>query len=96
MELAAPRKVQRDGDRVFVSLPEEAVEGSGLTVGDETMVAYREDGPIVLVPWAREDVVDMFREDGNGRRADGNGERADGNGERTDENGGNEDAADGT
>lgn len=63
-ELAAPRIVQRDGDRVLVSLPEEAVENSGLTVGDETMVAYREDGPVVLVPWAREDVVDMFRDDG--------------------------------
>lgn len=62
-ELAAPRKLQRDGDRVFVSLPEEAVENSGLTVGDETMVAYREDGPVVLVPWARDDVVEMFRED---------------------------------
>lgn len=62
-ELAAPRKVQRDGDRVLVSLPEEAVENSGLTVGDETMVAYKQDGPVVLMPWARDDVVELFRED---------------------------------
>lgn len=64
IELAAPRKVQRDGDRVLVSLPAEAVENSGLTVDDETMVAYREDGPVVLLPWARDDVVELFREDG--------------------------------
>lgn len=64
-DLAAPRKVQRDGDRVYVSLPEEAVEHSGLEVGEETMVAYREDGAVVLVPWARDDVVDLFREDGD-------------------------------
>ena len=61
--LAAPRKVQRDGDRVFVSLPEEAVENSGLAVGEETMVAYKEGGSVVLGPWARDDVVEMFRED---------------------------------
>lgn len=62
--LVAPRKVRREGDRVVVSIPEEAVEGSGLTVDEETMVAYEEGGPVVLVPWGREDVKEMFREDG--------------------------------
>jgi hypothetical protein len=61
--LAAPRKVRREGDRYVVSLPAEAVEGSGLAVDEETMVAYEEDGPVVLVPWARDDVTEMFRED---------------------------------
>jgi antitoxin component of MazEF toxin-antitoxin module len=61
--LAAPRKVRREGDRVVVSLPEEAVEGSGLTVGEETMVGYKEDGSVVLVPWGREDVKDLYRGD---------------------------------
>jgi antitoxin component of MazEF toxin-antitoxin module len=59
--LAAPRKVRREGDRIVVSLPEEAVEGSGLTVGEETMVAYKEDGSVVLVPWGREDVKELYR-----------------------------------
>jgi antitoxin component of MazEF toxin-antitoxin module len=61
--LAAPRKVRREGDRIIVSLPEEAVEGSGLTVGEETMVAYKEDGSVVLVPWGREDVKELYREE---------------------------------
>lgn len=61
--LAAPRMVRRDGDRVVVSLPADAVERSGLTVDEETMVAYRDDGPVVLLPWGREDVKDLYRED---------------------------------
>lgn len=61
--LAAPRKVRRDGDTVVVTLPEEALEGSGLTVGEETMVAFKEEGSVVLVPWGREDVKDLYRED---------------------------------
>lgn len=60
--LAAPRKVRREGDRYVVSLPAEAVERSGLTVDEETMVAYKEDGSVVLVPWGREDVKDLYRE----------------------------------
>jgi hypothetical protein len=64
--LVAPRKVRREGDRVVVSLPEEALEGSGLELDEETMIAYEEDGPVVLVPWARDDVTEMFREDGEG------------------------------
>jgi antitoxin component of MazEF toxin-antitoxin module len=60
--LAAPRTVRREGDRVVVSLPADAVERSGLTVDEETMVACRDDGPVVLVPWGREDVTEFYRE----------------------------------
>lgn len=62
--LAAARMVRREGDRVVVSLPSDAVEGSGLTVEEETMVAYKSDGPVVLLPWGREDVKELYREDG--------------------------------
>lgn len=61
--LAGPRKVRQEGDRVVVSLPEEAVEGSALSVDEETMVAYKDDGSVVLVPWGREDVKELYRED---------------------------------
>lgn len=62
-ELHGTTEVRTDGASIVVELPREAVERSGVTVGETVMVGSIEDGPLSLVPWSEDDIRGMLDRD---------------------------------
>ena len=63
MELHGTRKVREDGSSVVVTIPKEAVEHSGITVGEQVMVGSQDDGLVAMIPWAEDDIREMLSRD---------------------------------
>lgn len=62
-EMHATRKVREDGDSVTVTIPPDAVDHSGIEVGENVMVGSEADGTVVLVPWGEDDIEAMVGRD---------------------------------
>ena len=55
------RKLREDSGSAVVTLPPEAVEGSGLKIGENVMVMTVEgEDSVLLLPWLEEDIRDMI------------------------------------
>ncbi|WP_372478918.1 hypothetical protein ACAH01_08720 [Halomicrobium sp. HM KBTZ05] len=61
-EIHETRKVREDGASIVVTIPQAAVERSGIELGEQVMVSSFEDGPVVLQPGGRAD-IDGMRDD---------------------------------
>ncbi|NLV10709.1 hypothetical protein GOC74_12320 [Halomicrobium mukohataei] len=61
-EIHETRKVREDGASIVVTIPQAAVERSGIEPGEQVMVGSLEDGAVVLQPWGRVD-IDGMRDD---------------------------------
>ncbi|RDZ38759.1 hypothetical protein C5B89_09355 [Haloferax sp. Atlit-47N] len=60
IEIHSTRKVREAGNSVVVTIPKDAVERSGIELGEQVMVGSIEDGPVTLIPWSEDDLRSML------------------------------------
>ncbi|WP_224268581.1 AbrB/MazE/SpoVT family DNA-binding domain-containing protein [Haloprofundus salinisoli] len=61
-EMHGKATIQEDGSSVVVTLPKEAVEHSGVEIGEQVNIGSTEDGPVVLLPWSEDDIREIMDE----------------------------------
>jgi len=60
IEIHSTRKVREAGNSVVVTIPKDAVERSGIELGEQVMVGSIDDGPVTLIPWSEDDLRSML------------------------------------
>ncbi|WP_281195817.1 hypothetical protein [Halorubrum sp. F4] len=63
MELHDTRKVREDGKSVVVTIPPEAVEHSGIEVGEKVRFGTVEGGEVAMIPWGEDRIRDLLGQD---------------------------------